>query len=574
MRAIAALYGDVTTAEESEVPVFARPAVAPGRSVGRDQYGRPLIVPPGEETPVPYTRASSEAGYLTDGNALRVWQTRRLAVALSRFPDLLMRVAVLQPDPDKQVLEFGDAKAELARAKADRADLDDLITRALDRDGTLGKADWGTAMHKLSEPTTPRDNVPEALVPDLKAYDQALADRGIVRVESEVFCVNDRFRIAGTTDGVFDVPGWGRVVGDLKTGQLHPVQHAVQLAAYAGADRFNPDAPEGQQRTPLDVRQDVGLLIHALKGTGTCELFLIDLKHGRRAIGLAEQVRDARRSSGLARPFDEVDPFPDYSAVPQRVMLSVDPDEPDLQPLVEFVDRLGPRLQRQAAEGRARRDAARAQAVANPEAPVGAKVRTAADVRADAEAAGETLGTATVERLQQAAQHRELAAGHPGVDDLKLPTTDQQASAGPSSSPGESAAQAVPQPPPARPGGPQQATPRFRSELGPVPAGTPLGTDGRPLDVNGNPVDVQHDGFDDLRVSDPLPVAEDTSAARGLVTNVLGGRELTLAERIATATNRDEVNALFREFSALGQWGDEHHRLAQQRVALLGNPGQ
>jgi hypothetical protein len=176
--------------------------------------------------------------------------------------------------------------------------LDDYIARALeqakrDEDG-LNLADWGTAVHRFTEPNSP-PSVPERFASDVKAYHAEMGRLGIETVDTEVFVVNDEVRVAGTLDHLYRLNNPKMVVvGDKKTSTLHPVAMAIQVAAYAGSVRYDP-ATGG--RSPLGADPGYGYIVHIPLGRGTCEFIPVSMPRAHELVGLAYAVQQARRPS-------------------------------------------------------------------------------------------------------------------------------------------------------------------------------------------------------------------------------------------------------------------------------------
>jgi hypothetical protein len=249
-----------------------------GPSIPRDRWKRPLITPRGGGEPVPYTRASTYAGALDDGHALGQYLKRHTAIGIARNEDL---AAMAAPLP------YGDPK------------LDEIIETAMDRAGANGKANHGTAMHLLTDPGANPMHTCERMVADVAAYHKTMARYGIAVSDPETFVVCDELKVAGTFDGIYDVPGWGRMIGDKKTGKLKAHTWAVQCAVYSRGHRYDPATAE---RVPTGVRQDVALVVHIPAGAGICELYLLDITAGWAAAQLAVKVRAWRATDDLLSP--------------------------------------------------------------------------------------------------------------------------------------------------------------------------------------------------------------------------------------------------------------------------------
>jgi hypothetical protein len=300
--------------------------------IERDGYGRAKIIPVGrggkpnlKAKPVPYTRVSTYADALSDAGGLVKWSKWHLALGLGRNPDLAALAGTYGPTVD-----------DLSRR--DKQELDSIIDRAHDRSGGNVKADYGTAVHAYTEPDA--QNVPDpfdgdataeyerlhaelmaSIAADSAAYLAALDLYGLETVDTEQFVVNDELQAAGTFDHtvrltrglVFDdvtVPAGAVLVLDKKTGKLHLDTQCVQLAVYANAKRYDPETGE---RAPLDVSFDHAILAHIPKGTGRCDLYLIDIRIGWAAAKVAGKVREHRVRKDIGRAFPAVEPTEPYT---------------------------------------------------------------------------------------------------------------------------------------------------------------------------------------------------------------------------------------------------------------------
>jgi hypothetical protein len=144
---------------------------------------------------------------------LNRWKLRTLAEQLSMRPDLIM----LAGSPDTR---------------------NDAIRQALDADRS--RANQGTGVHGYAEAvddgTLNWDLIPTVARPWIEQY-MACKDRfGWTLVEKEVTVANHTLGYAGTADRYLDIPGYGVVVADLKTGKSVYPDQALQLALYARAE--------------------------------------------------------------------------------------------------------------------------------------------------------------------------------------------------------------------------------------------------------------------------------------------------------------------------------------------------
>jgi hypothetical protein len=251
----------------------------PSKDVPRDEFGRPLVVPPDGGPRVPYMRTTTFIKPLDDPTKLHRWQQRQLAAGLARRPDLVTAAAA---DPDDADL------------------LDDIVTKAIEPSSAA--ATVGTALHLLTERLDRGEapgHVPPPHAGDLGAYERATA--GIEWTNIETFRVLDEWRVAGTADRIGRYHG-RLVIADIKTGSIdYPHKFAMQLACYA---RSLPYDIATDRRGPADLGLDLsrGLIIHLPAGKGTCDLYEIDLEKGWEACQLAYQVWQWRSTRGLLTP--------------------------------------------------------------------------------------------------------------------------------------------------------------------------------------------------------------------------------------------------------------------------------
>ena len=269
--------------------------------VPRNHWGQPLIIPPGGGKPVPYQRASSFGDVLDDKSNLEKYLRRKVMRGLANRPDLLLAAATT-PDEEKGALNR-------------------IAEDAIEAAGGSEKATIGTSLHRLTELLDAGADLPpypQQYDADLVAY--RAATEPFEHVAIERFVVNDELRVAGTPDRVswhtaplqfegLTLPPALRI-GDLKTGghAAYLGKYAVQLAIYSRSQFYD---PETGTRTPIfgwddeaenwrDVDQDWGVIFHAEAGTGTCNLYALDLQAGWEGALLAADVRAWRKRKGLA----------------------------------------------------------------------------------------------------------------------------------------------------------------------------------------------------------------------------------------------------------------------------------
>ena len=154
----------------------------------RDQWGRPLIVPPVGGRPRPYTRASSAAKTVEDTYNLELWARRNVAYGMARDQSLVARVLALGGEPSSWTMDTKKACNEMCTDATAVA----LAHRA---------ADIGTAVHRMTEMLDrgqPVDAGPwEA---DLEAYVNTLIDAGLAVLDGHIECrlVCDELEVAGS----------------------------------------------------------------------------------------------------------------------------------------------------------------------------------------------------------------------------------------------------------------------------------------------------------------------------------------------------------------------------------------
>lgn len=241
--------------------------------IGRDRWGRPLITPPAGGKAVPYTRVTTLAKTLEEQSALAAWKQRMTLVGVTLQPHIALAAAAARDDKKK---------------------LNDLAEQALAAAQAGAKAEIGTALHKLTEKLDKGEDIgpiPAEYQADLDAY-QAATD-GIEWLALEQFLVVDDLQVAGTADGIGVLPDGRTVIADKKTGSIDyaGLSIAVQLACYAHGQAY--DITTGQ-RTPIDVDQATGVVIHMPAGSGQAVLYDVDLNAGWEAALTSDYVRKMR----------------------------------------------------------------------------------------------------------------------------------------------------------------------------------------------------------------------------------------------------------------------------------------
>jgi len=264
----------------SSTPHNSQTGITSMTEISRDRWGRPLIDVNG--TPTPYTRVSTLAKSLDNGEALTIWKQRMVARGLSARADLR---ALVQAAPD-----------------TDTRSVDQVVKQAVEFAQAQAKANIGTALHLLTERVDDGQidslSVDDWIMSDLRAYANAMHNINVVA--KEVFVVVDDVQAAGTFDRLVEID-WRVYVADIKTGQHEPkYPHgvALQIAMYSRGWTYTPDAGR-----LVDLREHVdqerGVLIWLPSGQSTCEVYWLDIAAGWEMAKTAARVRDWRSSKPL-----------------------------------------------------------------------------------------------------------------------------------------------------------------------------------------------------------------------------------------------------------------------------------
>lgn len=259
----------------------------PAERIERDRIGRPLVKQP-DGTTAAYTRCTTYVGCLEDQYMVQRWRNRMVAIGLADRPDLLLQVAA-------------------HRAPEDNWELNRIVDQAAEAGKASAAANIGTALHKLTERVDrgePVGQVPHGYAADVEAY-RGLIERWRIRAHLiEPFTVLDELKVGGTPDRVYEVPGIGYCIGDTKSGSLDfgGLKFAMQMAVYSRSLLYDPRTG-GRTPYPVPVSQKWGVVVHLPQGTGTAELFKVDIEQGWEAVQVATTVREWRnRGRKLIQP--------------------------------------------------------------------------------------------------------------------------------------------------------------------------------------------------------------------------------------------------------------------------------
>ncbi|ATI18894.1 exonuclease [Streptomyces phage SqueakyClean] len=293
----------------------------PNLSVPRDGWGRPLIVPEGGGRPKGHTRTTTFIDCIEDKSNLIDWGKRMVLVGAARRPDLVKKALGLDPSES-----------------SDKRSLDSLTEQLTESSGANDKSRKGTYLHDLSEYVDRGDPLPKEIsgadLDDMAAYMMATSVLKVVAIEQ--FVVVPELGVGGTFDRLsyYDGPGpdgkpiSGNFITDTKTGSIEygKLKMASQLAVYSRGKLYdhkhfpvNADDKKAfaawkkteftadqaaQAYSPLPpVNQDWGIIVHLPAGTGTCDLYWVDLNIGWALAQLALTVRKARSTKGAMKPF-------------------------------------------------------------------------------------------------------------------------------------------------------------------------------------------------------------------------------------------------------------------------------
>lgn len=254
----------------------------------RDQWGHPLIVPPGGGKPKPYTRSSSAAKTVEDHWNLEMWARRNIAYGMAHDASLVARVLAIGGTP---YTWSDDAKKDVNRIHERAAEV------ALAHKG----ADIGSALHLMTERVDRGEQFDAGIYEaDITAYVGALIRAELIVDPAHIECrlVCDELEMAGTADRILAHADGRHLIADIKTGatvDYGGLGWAAQLACYAHGQLYDPAA--GQRLPTPALDRTTGIIIHLPAGRGVCTLYEIDLVAGFRAAELANEIRAVRRAS-------------------------------------------------------------------------------------------------------------------------------------------------------------------------------------------------------------------------------------------------------------------------------------
>lgn len=246
--------------------------------IQRDRWKRPVV------GGTVYTRPSTMAKALDDGEGLIKWTARMAVLGMATSADLIALTATLKPS---QV-----------------SDLNHVVDQALTRAQHQASATLGTAIHSATQAHDEgkaTEHLPEHLRDTIVRYQALLDDHQLTPLAAEVFVVNRALGCAGTLDRIYAGPNHV-VIGDIKTSKstapkYSGVSWAVQVATYAASE----PVVNGRIVTWDEVglprpSQDHGVIVHLPNDKPEApQILVVDLAQGRELAVLAKQVREYRK---------------------------------------------------------------------------------------------------------------------------------------------------------------------------------------------------------------------------------------------------------------------------------------
>lgn len=255
----------------------------------RDQWGRPLINPPGGGRKLGYRRASSFGAPLESDWNLQLWGKRQVARGIARREDYALAVTRA---------EVGLDSDDPGEVKAAKSELDRLAEAAMEEVQSSAKASIGTSAHNIYElMDLGRDpgHIPTMLRDDVVAY-RELTEPRFRMVSIERFVVHDELKVAGTLDRAAEllvemVTPDGTVlevgtvlIGDVKTSQdmtWAGCKFGVQCLIYAEGEPYDTATGVRESWGHAAPRTDWALIIHVPSTQGTAGLYWVNLDEAR-----------------------------------------------------------------------------------------------------------------------------------------------------------------------------------------------------------------------------------------------------------------------------------------------------
>jgi hypothetical protein len=272
--------------------------------VPRDRWGRPVLLT-ADGTMRGHTRVTTYIDVVEDRSALELWKIRTALLGAVESPVIAREASKANSRRLSGTLSEGEWKKRM----------NSLAREALDAGGQNVLSQTGTDLHALTEVVDRGNPFPAGMLDsdydDIHAYIAKRDALDLRPVAVELFVVNDELTTAGTLDrvyivnGDFDHPTTGErlklrnelLVGDVKTGAVHPGKVAMQVGIYANSVVYDLAT---HTRSPFPVRKDIGLLVHLPQGEHRCAVYLVDLTLGLGGVSVAAQVRAWRKTGDKA----------------------------------------------------------------------------------------------------------------------------------------------------------------------------------------------------------------------------------------------------------------------------------
>lgn len=248
------------------------------QDIPRDRWDRPIILDPATGKTSPFTRVSRLAKAPDDVGGLINWSAAQAVRGLVARRDLY----------ETACISLDDGKA-----------INQIAAKAKEAAATDAAANFGTVLHRWTElldlKQATLDDVPPDYKDSLSLYVEEMTPFEVI--ETELFCVADEVKAAGTMDRLLRLPDGAVVVADVKTGK-HANSYgaqsvAIQTATYAHGKRYNEATGERTDLHP-DLDPDRGVLIHMpLPVFGTppsVDLYLIDTALGWQGALMAARI--------------------------------------------------------------------------------------------------------------------------------------------------------------------------------------------------------------------------------------------------------------------------------------------
>jgi hypothetical protein len=334
---LAAQVPPVTTDPDTLAELAAQAVPADnGPFHGYDQ--RYLVRLPGDDKPHLRTRVTTFIKALDSQENLIPWKAAMAMTGMMRRPGLHAKVASLLAEHPAGWYAGDDVKKELKG----------IVEECAEAGGSSDRADQGTGLHRILHVVN-RGVTPVLMDPykrDVDAYVACLDKAGIrprpalCEVTLWIPGEDERPDLVGTADMFADWPEYPDLatVVDAKTGAtLKPLDFATQLGCYSLAThalRWGLTADAVVELEPLPpLNMATGLIVHLPAGSGTCELYRVDLDTGRQALVAAASVRKYRNlgkrkdGGGLLLPFIKVEVATSAASVEELMATVLTRDE-------------------------------------------------------------------------------------------------------------------------------------------------------------------------------------------------------------------------------------------------------